>query len=73
MYVKNNNSYVNMPVSVLHVNFNGHNINVIMLNLIINMVTVSMIVSLGHSLRRLYFLRSSDMKYSNMLMVLIKS
>lgn len=62
-----------MPVSVLHVNFNGHNINVIMLNLIINMVTVSMIVSLGHSLRRLYFLRSSDMKYSNMLMVLIKS
>lgn len=62
-----------MPVSVLHVNFNGHNFNVIMLNLIINMVTVSMIVSLGHSLRRLYFLRSSDMKYSNMLMVLIKS
>lgn len=62
-----------MPVSVLHVNFNGHNINIIMLNLIINMVTVSMIVSLGHSLRRLYFLRSSDMKYSNMLMVLIKS
>lgn len=62
-----------MPVSVLHVNFNGHNINVIMLNLIINMVTVSMIVSLGHSLRILYFLRSSDMKYSNMLMVLIKS